>query len=72
MENVPDLNISKDPNYCAPGAFPQYLYRFPLKYLPVYLVTATFEAESKTGEVNKECVDCREYKGSSHIRPEFW
>ena len=72
VENVPDLNISKDPNYCAPGAFPQYLYRFPLKYLPVYLVTATLEAESKTGEVNKECVDCREYKGSSHIRPEFW
>ena len=64
--------IEKDPGYCAPGDYPRFLYYFHLEYLPVYLATAKVDGKRKTGEVNKYCVDCREYKGSSHIKPEFW
>ena len=72
VENVPELKIEKDPGYCAPGDYPRFLYYFHLEYLPVYLATAKVDGKRKTGEVNKYCVDCREYKGSSHIKPEFW
>lgn len=72
VENVPDLRFSKDPYYCAPGAYPQFLYYFSLQYLPVYLASGIVDGERKTGQVNKYCVDCREYKGSSHIKPDFW
>ena len=72
VEDVPGLRIEKDPNYCLPGPFPKFLTRFHDAYLPVYLSTAFVDGERQTGEVRKYCVDCRDYKGSTHIKPDFW
>jgi len=40
--------------------------------LPKYYAQAWMDGESSFAEVNKHCVDCRAYKNSSHIKPEFW
>ena len=32
----------------------------------------TNDGTSVYAEVNKHCVDCRDYKGSSAIKPDFW
>ncbi len=72
VEDVPDLEIYKDPTYCAPGRFPPYLaYRDNIT-LPIYLSEGYLFTELRFGRVNKYCVDCRDYKGSSHIEPDFW
>jgi len=72
VDDVPDLDFQIDPYYCAPGDFPPFLSRINDKYLPYYMVSARVEGIWRTGEVHKYCVDCRDYKGSSHIKPEFW
>jgi len=72
VENVPDLEVRMDPNYCAPGAPPKFLYFMPDEYLPVYTVAGFNNGDWTFGEVHKYCVDCRAYKGSSHIKPDFW
>jgi hypothetical protein len=72
IEDVPGLKIQKNPSYCAVGEYPQYLNRFRLDYLPVYLALEVVEGYRRFGEVHKYCVDCREYKGSSHQKPDFW
>ena len=71
-EKMPDLKFNVNPTFCDPQAYPQFLFFFPDQYLPVYLSTAYVDGFTKTGEVNKECADCRVYKGSSHIIPDFW
>jgi hypothetical protein len=40
--------------------------------LPKYFARAWKDGESSFAEVNKHCVDCRDYKNSSHIKPDFW
>ena len=41
--------------------------------LPLYFARARDRnGESSYGEVNKHCVDCRAYKNSTHISPDFW
>jgi S-methylmethionine-dependent homocysteine/selenocysteine methylase len=40
--------------------------------LPLYYARAWMDGESSFSIVNKHCVDCRAYKNSSHIKPEFW
>jgi hypothetical protein len=40
--------------------------------LPLYYARAWKDGESSFAEVNKHCVDCREYKNSSHIKPDYW
>ena len=40
--------------------------------LPKYYARAWKDGESSFAEVNKHCVDCRAYKNSSHIKPDFW
>ncbi len=40
--------------------------------LPLYYARAWMDGESSFAIVNKHCVDCRAYKNSSHIKPEFW
>ena len=72
IEDVPGLKIQKNPSYCAVGEYPKFLNRFPLDYLPVYLALEVVEGFSRYGEVHKFCVDCRDYKGSSHLKPDFW
>jgi len=40
--------------------------------LPIYYARAWMDGESSFAEVNHHCVDCREYKNSTHIMPDFW
>jgi hypothetical protein len=40
--------------------------------LPVYYARAWRDGESSFAVVNKHCVDCRAYKNSTHIMPDFW
>lgn len=40
--------------------------------LPKYYAQAWMDGESFYAEVNKHCVDCRDYKNSTHIIPDFW
>ena len=72
VEDVPGLYIQVDPLYCIPGQIPMFLSRFRDEYLPVYMSEAWVFGEWKAGEVRKHCVDCRDYKGSTHIKPDFW
>ena len=40
--------------------------------LPKYYARAWRDGVSTRAEVNKHCVDCRAYKNSTHISPDFW
>ena len=40
--------------------------------LPLYYARAWRDGVSSFAEVNKHCVDCRAYKNSTHIMPDFW
>ena len=40
--------------------------------LPKYYARAFWDGESVYAEINKHCVDCREYKKSTHIKPDYW
>jgi hypothetical protein len=40
--------------------------------LPMYYARAWKNGEASFAEVNKHCVDCREYKNSTHVKPEYW
>lgn len=40
--------------------------------LPIYYARAWRDGISVRAEVNKHCVDCRAYKNSTHIPPDFW
>lgn len=40
--------------------------------LPMYYARAWKDGVSSFARVNKRCVDCREYKNSTHIMPDFW
>jgi hypothetical protein len=72
VSDIPGLKVAKDPAYCAPGVYPDYLQMFRVEYLPVYLAEEYVDGVRNYGEVHKYCVDCREYKGSSHVKPDFW
>ena len=69
---IEEMRLKEDPEYCYPGDYPPGLAFFPISYLPVYLSRVFVEEAEVVGEVNKYCVDCRAYKGSSHIKPDFW
>ena len=72
VEEVPGLNVDRNKKYCDIGEWPRFLRYFHSQYLPVYLASSVVDGIRKSGEINKECADCREYKGSSNIPPEFW
>ncbi len=40
--------------------------------LPKYYARAWMDGKPSFAEVNKHCVDCRAYKNSTHIMPDFW
>lgn len=40
--------------------------------LPKYYARVLWDDVWVRGEVNKHCVDCRAYKNSTHIPPDFW
>ena len=65
------LNLSLYEWYCFPASSgpPGPISRDDL---PKYYALAWKDGESSFAEVNKHCVDCRAYKNSSHIMPDFW
>ncbi len=71
-EDVPELKVVMDPYFCEPGGLPKSFPRLSNKLLPYYLATAVVDGVNRRGGVQKQCIDCREYRGSSHIIPEFW
>lgn len=72
VDRIPEMNLKPDPAYCYPGDYPPGLFMFPTTYLPVYLSRVYEEEIEILGEVNKYCVDCRAYKGSTHLKPDYW
>ncbi len=69
---VPGLEIYRDPYFCSPGVFPGFLWNYPADNLPFYVAYANIMGISESGEVRDWCVDCRDRKGSSGEKPEFW
>ena len=70
-ENPEGLDRSAYIWYCfpvsrGPGGF------LTKEDLPMYYARAWMDGVSSYAEVNKHCVDCRAYKNSSHIMPDFW
>jgi len=72
VDEIKEMRLREDPAYCYPGDYPPGLPYFPDAYLPVYLSRVFVEGAEYRGEVNDYCVDCRAYKGSTHIKPDFW
>ena len=72
VEDVPELATRMDSYFCVPGGVPKSFRRLTNAMLPYYLATLTVDGLNNYGGVSKECIDCREYKRSSHILPEFW
>ncbi len=69
-EAIPGLDHKPNPYYClpvdkGPGT------NIPT-YSPAYFAMATYDGVTVYEEVNKHCVDCRAYKGSTALKPEFW
>ena len=75
VDSIPGVELSLDPAYCFPADLPigwsMLKPYYSESYLPVYLAQSD-RIRIKYGPVNKCCVDCRDYKGSTHIKPEFW
>lgn len=70
-EKPDGIDLSLYEWYCFP------VYRGPGGWvtkedLPKYYARAWRDGVSSRAEVNKHCVDCREYKNSTHIPPDFW
>ncbi len=69
-EEIPGLDNSPYIYYCMPVDGGPGSNR-PTNY-PAYFARATYDGTTVYAEVNKHCVDCREYKGSSDVKPDFW
>ncbi len=68
--DIPGLDLSPYIYYCmpvdnGPGSNQP-------TYYPSYFARATYDGVTVYASVNKHCVDCREYKGSSEVKPDFW
>ncbi len=69
-EEIPGFDNSPLPGYCLPIDRGPGSNR-PTNF-PSYFARASFEGTSVYAEVNKHCVDCREYKKSTEVKPDFW
>ena len=70
-EKPEGLNLSLYEWYCFP------VVKGPAGWttradLPKYYARAWRDGVSSYAEVNKHCVDCRAYKNSTHIKPDYW
>jgi hypothetical protein len=72
VRSVPGLTLTEDPGFCEPGALPYSFRRLSSALLPYYMATKTVDGSLKMGGVPIRCIDCREYRGSTHIKPAFW
>lgn len=69
-QEIPGFDTSPLPGYCLPIDRGPGSNR-PTNF-PSYFARASFEGTSVFAEVNKHCVDCREYKKSTEVKPDFW
>ena len=69
-EEIPGLDNTPNPYYCLP--VDQGPGSGSPTYYPSYFAEATYDGATVYARVNHHCVDCREYKGSSAIKPDFW
>jgi hypothetical protein len=73
VSQVPGLDVYRDPYYCAPlGPPPINLWRYPRDKLPLYLAVADIMGVRENGVVEDDCVDCRQLKGSTDQKPDYW
>lgn len=76
LDSIPGMKLQEDPEYCFPAELPARFYyivmHYPPTQPPIYLSMAYNGKDEVFGVVEKQCIDCREYKGSSHIKPAFW
>ncbi len=70
-EKPEGLDLSLYPWYCYPTRRGP---RGPVtrEDLPIYYAWGWWDGVAIRAEVNHHCVDCREYKNSTHIPPDFW
>jgi hypothetical protein len=54
------LPVDKGPGTSQPTSFPAFFAR------------ATYDGATVYEEVSHHCVDCREYRGSTNIKPDYW
>ena len=69
-EDIPGLDHTPNPYYCLPVDKGPGSSR--PTYFPSYFARATYDGVTVYAEVNKHCVDCREYDGSTVVKPDFW
>lgn len=69
-EDIPGLDSSPYLYYCLPVDRGRGSNR-PTTF-PAYFARATYDGTSVYAEVNKHCVDCRDYKNSTDQKPDFW
>ena len=70
------LDLSPYEDHCYtkwdnPGDFREGGF-YPMDPAPMYFARPWLSASSPLVLVRKRCVECREYKNSSHLIPEFW
>ncbi len=68
--DIPGLDPSLNAFYCLPVDSGPGSNR-PTSF-PAYFARATYNGETVYARVNKHCVDCRDYKGSTEVKPDFW
>lgn len=68
--DIPGLDHTPYRYYCLPADKGPGVAE-PAVY-PGYYAQATYNGATHYELVNKHCVDCRAYKGSTHIKPDYW
>jgi hypothetical protein len=69
-EDIPGIDHRPYKYYCLP-ALKGPGVSMASNY-PAYYARATYDGSTIYELVNEHCVDCRAYKGSTHIKPDFW
>jgi hypothetical protein len=59
-----------DPHYCKPS--PKGPGTSQPTSFPAFFARSTNHGETVYEQVNHHCVDCREYRGSTDLKPDFW
>ena len=72
VDVVPGLTLREDPYFCEPGALPISFWRLSPAFLPYFMATKMVNGSNEFGGVPRECIDCRGYKNSSNVPPEYW
>jgi hypothetical protein len=75
-EKPEGLDLSPYEDYCytemlIPGDFVDGGY-YPYDPAPMYFAIPWLEPDATLVRVNKQCFDCRDYKNSTDIPPDFW